>query len=157
MKRFFVILMVTTSCSSFHGSDLPPDGGMTDAGPVDGGGSVDSASGSVTNDAGPDMCDGGPSYTHTAGGDVYGSDAGVAEWTDCVPLRTFSQDQAMKACEAWVRLYPSGGQCRIDENLTAPGCNTDHVQTMAGPFGWLWAGGKFQMDANGCHPDGDWD
>ena len=54
-------------------------------------------------DAPPQLCDGGPVYTHTAGLDTfdYPGDAGGADWTDCVPLGTYNQEQAMKACVAW--------------------------------------------------------
>jgi hypothetical protein len=153
VKKYFFLfyLLILAACSPYSGEPPDPENSSTDAGP-------DSGSDIVSNvvSGNKNTCDGGPIYTHTAGGDNYGPDAGVAYWADCVPVGTHNQAQAMKACAAWLALYPAGGSCRIDETLTAPGCNTSLTQTIAGDIGWMWDGGKFQMDQDGCHPDGNW-
>lgn len=156
MGRVILILSCAlAACSSFHGVDLPtPDGGSSlvdaradtdadmdadDAGdPQDG--SQDSQDGSQdTQDAGCAL------YTHSAGDD--------AGWTDCNPLGTFTQAQALAACKAW-----SAGAfgCTVTPGICATQTQGARTSTAA-PRGWSLTGTVSQDDGTGvCHPDGTW-
>jgi hypothetical protein len=88
----------------------------TDAGMVDTG-AVEADSGTVSGDSGaaeggadtgsPDVSDACMPVTH--------SDGLGQTWTDCVPLGTYNEAQAMKACEAWtVATDASVGSCVVN-------------------------------------------
>lgn len=134
MKPFLICLLLTLSaCSSFHGYDVALEAGAditigTDAGETDSG----------TSDA-----DAGCTVMHMAG------DAG---WTDCVPLGTHTQDQAMKACVAWASFY--GYTCGIGTPCPAQGALV-YAQT-GSPRAWALTGVVYQQSGGTCYADGSW-
>lgn len=92
------------------------------------GGSFQTAGGAGGSSA---PCDGGPEVTHSNG-------VGQA-WTDCVPLGTYDQSQAMKACEAWC----SARGCAGTGCVEGPECGEYMaLGRTAGPsavmLGWAW-------------------
>lgn len=81
-------------------------------------------------------------------------------WEDCTPLGTYSQEQAMKACEAW-RAVNGGGACQI--GTSAPcGDSLERVHVSANGFymGWVWqganAGDVAKSSSGGCTVIGTW-
>jgi hypothetical protein len=92
-------------------------------------------------------------------------------WQDCVPLGTYNEEQAMKACEAWCA---SGGNCipctsggrfcedsETSSNYIAGAITTPRSTTIAG---WAFAGSNVghTMNVNpsnalSCAQNGMWD
>ena len=158
MKPILAILMCLTlvACSSFAGTDQPAeDGGFAETGTtpktptthIDASDTADAETDSDASapDADADTC---ALYTHSTTGD--------AGWTDCTPVGTHTQDEALAACKAWSAVHGDFG-CTM-----TPGVCTSQLSQIvrtgsAAPRGWSLNGTVSQDDGTGnCYADGTW-
>lgn len=111
-----------------HPRDAGEDVGTVDAGGPDSGGDVADE---------PDADDSGcPLVTH--------SDGLGQSWTDCTPLGTYSQDEALAACNAWASslgLTPSGctAYSVCQGQLWVAHCSNGNAPPTPDPF-WVFNG-----------------
>lgn len=111
------------------------DGDVVDADVAD---AADAIAVDATDAQPPPPCDGGPVYTHGAGADD--PTGGSITWTDCVPLATFNETEATKACNAWCTKYACVGAC----STTSSYCGRTMAVAVTpdsangGPAGWEW-------------------
>ncbi len=170
-----VVCVALVACSPFSGADpSAEDGGADAVTQADGDGSSDSGvpanpdTGSPENDAevvdatasfDAALCDGGFTHQFVVSSSKY-------SWTDCVPIGTYNQAQAKKACAA---MGATG--CAVDTALQAlcghpdggflSGQAASTISSGTTTWGWAWtvaAGGGlgWQMSAGVCYTSGSW-
>jgi len=130
-------------------------GGMGGAGGTGGSGGSGGSGGTVSL-----PCDGAGLSTHHVGVDNL-------TWQDCVPVGTYNQAQATKACETWCATAGCGG-CFSPGSICGSQYTTIGQVGISGPdvimMGWSWkapdAGNTIKIDPItqlSCPATGQWD
>lgn len=160
LPRWFFALLFLVGCSSSNPSFVASDGAIVD---VDGDASpplpvpdlapvaLDGTQPVVT-----DMASGASDLAQTAVADLactYTHSNGLGKtWTDCVPLGTHNEEQAMKACAASsASCNPSAGGC-VGKGIFAFGTPT-YTWVYSGAF----AGKTITGDCTSPGTETDWD